>query len=169
AFLADREEKLPGMEIRRLYIGVDRQDYVVNWTERKDRRNVVISAVASADNTSGYVFGMNPNFDPELDPEAIENEVLLQGDSELPPQWRRFARLWIKSDFEEAVTIPRRRSTSGSLKGEIASEYDAAAHRLDVESPELFTKANRLPGQGMLVHAEYTLWGHFLHLARLLP
>ncbi len=71
-FAANRERALrEGMEIRRLNIAVDRQDYVVNWTQREDKRNVVLHAVGSADNESGYVFGMHPNFDPALDRDAV--------------------------------------------------------------------------------------------------
>jgi len=64
AFLADRERALPGMKIERLYVGVDRQDHVINWSRRSDKRNVTLSSVAAADNATGYVFGMVPNFDP---------------------------------------------------------------------------------------------------------
>ena len=53
AFMAHRESKLPEMEISRLYIGVDRQEYYVNWTRRKDKKNVLVTAVASADNLTG--------------------------------------------------------------------------------------------------------------------
>lgn len=64
AFAGNRERKLlKGMVIRRLYVGVDRQDYVVNWTKREDKRNIQLTAVGSADNETGYVFGMHLNFD----------------------------------------------------------------------------------------------------------
>lgn len=53
AFAADRERNLKGLPIRRLYLATDRQDYPVNWTARKDPRNGVLSAVASADHSSG--------------------------------------------------------------------------------------------------------------------
>lgn len=68
AFLADRESRLPQMNIKRLYLGVDRQDYVSNWTTRNDRRNTVLSAVSSVDNETGYCFATHVNFDPDLDP-----------------------------------------------------------------------------------------------------
>lgn len=66
------------------YIGVDRQDYAINWFQRKDKRNVILSAVSSADNGTGYVFGMHPNFDPECAPTQIEAAALACGDSGLP-------------------------------------------------------------------------------------
>ncbi|MGY2486905.1 hypothetical protein [Cupriavidus sp. CP313] len=168
AFLAERESRLPKMGFRRLYIGVDRQDYVVNWTHRKDRRNVVVSAVASADKRSGYVFAMNPNFDPEMDPESVEREADRLGDSVLPPPHRRFARLWLESEFRTTVASTGQRRAWSTLAGEIAGRYDQARQRDDAEAPEGFTRNNKLPQNGMLVHGEYTLWGHFLHLERLL-
>ncbi|MCX7113710.1 MAG: hypothetical protein NTX45_27255 [Proteobacteria bacterium] len=55
AFAADRERNLKNLPIRRIHLATDRQDYTVNWTEREDKRNIVLSAVASADNSSGNV------------------------------------------------------------------------------------------------------------------
>ncbi|EQD68497.1 hypothetical protein B1A_07317, partial [mine drainage metagenome] len=83
AFLAHRERELESMRFDRRYVGVDRQDYGVNWSGRKDKRNVVVSAVASADNDSGYVFGMHTNFDPEMSQEEVEAVALAAGDSGL--------------------------------------------------------------------------------------
>jgi transposase-like protein len=40
AFASNREKQLKDMPIRRLYLALDRQEYSVNWTERKDKRNV---------------------------------------------------------------------------------------------------------------------------------
>src|SRR3989304_1612219 len=74
AFAADRERKLATLSIRRLYLAVDKQDHLVNWTERKDKRNVVLSAIASADNATGYVFGIHPNFDSSIDRDAVESD-----------------------------------------------------------------------------------------------
>ena len=49
-FIADREKKLwQGKRYEKLYIAVDRQEYPVNWTERADKRNIVLGAVGSAD------------------------------------------------------------------------------------------------------------------------
>lgn len=167
AFLADQEARLPSLEIPRLYIGVDRQDHAINWTRRKDRKNVMLSAVASADNASGYVFGMHPNFDPESDPEVIEKEAFAINDAKAAAPHRRFARLWLQCDYDAAVGVSARKAAAGSLAGQIQSAYGAASRRADIESPDAFTKDEALPGTGMLVHSEYTLYGHFLHLSRL--
>lgn len=168
-FLARREAKLAELDLRRLYIGVDRQDYAINWTQRKDKRNVVLSAVASADNGSGYVFGMHPNFDPECDPAEIEAAALANGDLMLPAAHRRFARLWLQADYDASVAASQRQqAAAGKLSGAIAATYAQAGQRVDVESPERITSDDALPARGMQVHAEYTLYGHFFHLKRLL-
>jgi len=53
AFSAARERKLlEGMPMRRLYVAVDRQDYLVNWSQTEDKRNIQLSAIGSADNTT---------------------------------------------------------------------------------------------------------------------
>jgi len=75
AFAADKERALLELALPRLYLSTDRQDYMVNWSRDTDRRNVVLHAIGTADNTSGYVFGMHLNFDPEHDPEVIDTEA----------------------------------------------------------------------------------------------
>lgn len=168
AFLAHRERQLAALETPRLYIGVDRQDYAVNWTQRKDKRNVVLSAVASADNGTGYVFGMHPNFDPECEPALIERAAAANGDFTLPAAHRGFARLWLQADYDARVVVSQRRAAAGTLPGAIAATYATAEQRVDVESPEHLTSDDALPRNGMQVHAEYTLYGHFFHLKHLL-
>ncbi|WP_445941157.1 hypothetical protein, partial [Pseudomonas sp.] len=66
AFAGDREKAFHSLPIHRLYISVDRQEYRVNWSRYTDRRNIVLRAVGSADNDSGFVFGMHVNFDPKM-------------------------------------------------------------------------------------------------------
>lgn len=108
-FVADRERKLlEGMSIPRLYISVDRQEYVVNWTQRKDKRNTVLSAVGSADNETGYVFGMTLNYDPSLDPDIVEKSAIAAGDYTAKFPFRQFARLWLKGDYSIAVKNSKR-------------------------------------------------------------
>lgn len=168
AFLADRERNLAGTDFKRLYLGVDRQMYVVNWTGRDDKRNVVLDAVAAADNKSGYVFGMHSNFDPGLDPFSIEQAATAAGDHHVGLPHRRFSRLWLESDFAAAVAATRKQASKGGMDNDILAAYANAALREDTESSDLPSKEDRLPERGMLVHSEYTLHGHFMALRRLL-
>jgi hypothetical protein len=136
AFLADRERALPGMKIERLYVGVDRQDHVVNWSRRADKRNVTLSSIAAADNATGYVFGMVPNFDPQPDPTQIEAEHLALGDHLVPACHRKNARLWLASDFAAALAASKRFIGTGTLDSTINATYATNAARKVVEASE---------------------------------
>jgi transposase-like protein len=172
AFAAHRERRLQeGLSIPRLYIGVDRQDYMVNWTRREDKRNVRLTAVGSADNVTGYVFGMHLNFDPDLKASRIETESKACGDLELPHPFRRHARLWLEADYQAAVQNHRPTPipvTRQSLSAQITARYDEAKVREDIEDCEVADRTTQLPDAGMQIHAEYTLYGHFFLLRRLL-
>lgn len=170
AFAAAREQRLlAGMAIPRLYLGVDRQDYIVNWTRHADRRNVMLHAVGSADNNTGYVFGMHLNYDANVDSVAIEADALAVGDYQAKLPFRRYARCWLKEDYTAAVLrAPNRRKKAGSgLQGDIESAYAEATQREDVEVSETQDSGKRLPTKGMQIHAEYALYGHFFYLKRL--
>lgn len=167
AFARDREIKIPDMPIRRLYISVDRQDYVINWSRRDDRRNTVVSAVASADNTSQYIFAMHLNFDPRLDPQAIEEDAKQISDIATPIPYRKYARLWMASDYVASMAKSKKSKVSGSLEGDIAVTYSNSEKREDVEISDEPTSDEKLPDRGMQTHSEYTLYGHFMYLQKL--
>ncbi|MBI3903217.1 MAG: hypothetical protein HY306_09815 [Nitrosomonadales bacterium] len=169
AFAADREAKLKDMPMKRLYLSLDRQEHVVNWTERHDKRNVILSCIASADNTSGYVFGIHPNFDATVDRDAVEADALANGDIALPSPHRKYAHLWLTDDY--AVTASksaRKKPFAGTLTRQIEEAYADSANRDDVEMFDIKTKDQKLPDYGMQVHAEYTLIAHFHFLKHLL-
>jgi transposase-like protein len=171
AFAAEREHHLQsGFPIRRLYLGVDRQDYVVNWTRQEDRRNLVLHAVGAADNGTGYVFGMHLNYDPSLDADTLESQAKSCGDLQPHPPFRRYARCWLAADYEAAVRRQtRRRRRKPSLPEAIQDTYAEALEREDVEVFEAQAQDRRLPTKGVQIHAEYTLYGHFFYLRHLLP
>ena len=109
SFAAERERNLPTLPLARLYIGVDRQDYMINWSDADDRRNIIFRAVGSADNTTGYVLGLHLNFDPLMDPDLIERDAIASGDYEVKPAYRRYARPWLRRDYIEAIKKARAR------------------------------------------------------------
>lgn len=173
AFAAAREKALlEGMPIRRLYLAVDRQDYIVNWSNQDDKRNVVLRAVGSADDETGYVFGMHLDFDPSLDPAAIEKNAAARNDHALSYPFRRYARLWLKADYTDLVRQRRRAqkrvSRSAGVAAEVAAVYEDIKDRPDIEAGVTQSFDTQLPKQGMQVHSEYTLYGHFYFLKRLL-
>jgi hypothetical protein len=170
AFVADRERALlNGIQIRRLYIAVDRQDYLINWTRAQDKRNAILSAVGSADNTTGYVFGMHLNFDPLANRPKIESDALRVKDHEKRLPFRKYARLWLREDYADAVAHPAPQiwQNNHSLGADIESTYQSSLNREDVESPEALNETIKLPSIGMQAHSSYTLYGHFFFLKKL--
>ncbi len=173
AFAAARERRLlADMALPRLYLGSDRQDYVVNWTQQQDRRNVVLHAVGTADNVTGYVFGLHLNYDPTLDAQAVEQAASAAGDYQSSAPYRRYARCWLTADYQIAaarsVTVTRTRPNKAALHAVIAATYADAVQRADVEVAEAPDANQRLPTRGVQIHAEYTLYGHFFFLRQLL-
>lgn len=178
AFVAHRERHLMdgSVPIRRLYLAVDRQDYVINWSNQADRRNVTLHAVGSADDNTGYVFGMHLDFDSALDAHGIEAGAIAIGDHARPHPFRRYARVWLQADYTDAVRQNRQmrrknqtaRNSGSTLVTTIRSAYDIAAGRADVEQPETMDFDTQLPQRGMQIHSEYTLYAHFFFLRGLL-
>lgn len=169
-FAIDRERNLPSMLFDRLYIGVDRQDYMINWSDANDRRNIIFRAIGSSDNTTGYVFGLHLNFDPSMHQNDIERDAIASGDYEVKTAYRKYARLWLRKDYIEAIKNARAQKTdreTGSLKEDIAITYEEVTKRDDVEMLDNLDDDLTLPKEGMQVRGEYTIYGHFFFLRKL--
>lgn len=181
-FVVERERQLlaGNHKPQRLYVAVDRQDYVINWSTQSDRRNVQLHAIGSADARSGYVFGLHLDFDPSLDPEAIEADAAALGDTATLHAYRRYARVWLKADYHDAVRgqWKRKKEQARARKkltltappgvvGNVKVTYAETELRDDVEVGVVPDYDTRLPSRGMQLHSEYTLYGHFYFLERL--
>lgn len=168
-FAADRENQLKTLPIKRVYISVDKQDYEINWTQRKDKRNVVLTAITSADNKTGYVFGIHPNFDYHIDKEKIEVDARDISDNEVSPPFRKYARLWLDSDYIKThQNNKKNKNHSGDIVSDISSTYKENETREDVEAFDQKGYAQKLPNYGAQVKAEYTMIAHFYFLKNLL-
>lgn len=168
AFASNRESKLMDMSFDRLYLSVDRQEYTVNWTKRDTKKNTVITGISSADNNTGYVFGIHPNFDSNLDKTNIEVDAIESGDLRLAPPFRKYARLWLDKDYSDSIARSTRRKKSGdTLVKDIANTYNNAQQREDIECFDSKTLEEKLPDYGVQIHAEYTMIAHFHFLKNL--
>ena len=173
AFIADRERKflLGGLSIPRLYLASDRQEYIVNWTNTNDKRNVILKAIGTADTRSGYVFGMHVNYDPTLDPEYVRESVSLNGDEGIDMPFREFARVWLEADHTAAERKRPKREEEpipeGGLEIDIDLRYQDALERGEIEASDDPEPHIRLPHQGMQIHEEYTMYAHFFFLRKL--
>lgn len=150
-FAASRELQFFDEAFRRhrAYVSVDRQDYLVNWSNQNDRRNVKLHAVASADHRSGYVFGVHLDFDPSLDAAIIEQAHAAQPELHISHPFRRYARIWLLADYRDAIRTLRRgkagygqRGTQAILGGtgvisDVEATYNEVALRDDVERSSL--------------------------------
>lgn len=167
-FTSSFETKLKTLPIKRLYLSVDRQDYLVNWSQRKDKRNNIFQAVATVDNETRYVFANHLNFDNSLDTTAIEFDALNNGDMNVSAPYRKYARLWLQADYQKSVDAKKDFNGSVRLQDDIQHTYDRHNSRDDIEDIDIITPDMQLPKYGMQVHGEYTLYGHFFYLNQLL-
>lgn len=170
AFASKQENLLKQLHLRRLQISIDRQEYLLNWTQTDDKRNVAIHAMGSSDNRSGFVFGMHLNIDTNVNRAEILEEAEACDDYDVRPPFRRFARFWLPPDFVSASTKKKSaKMGTKTLREDIDESYEETALREDVESFEDMNSTIRQPDYGMQIHGEYTMYGHFLFLKRLLP
>lgn len=175
AFAAHRERKLFNGDIpfERLYIAVDCQMYTVNWSHSKDS-NVCMSSICSADNSTGFVFGMNLNYDPAVERAKAEYEAELCADKSRPAAHRRFARLWMPGDYavvdsQKSAKKIKKLLAESTAKTSLIDEIDdfddtegAAIEGSD--APAVIKHPRRF---GMQVHSEYTAHAHFHMLNKL--
>lgn len=169
AFAARRERKLQTHQIKRLYLSIDAQDYLVNWTERKDKRNIVLKAITAADNKTGYVFVNALNFDERADGNAIEQDSKAINDAALPAAHRKYARIWTRNDYAASVAKSAKKPLpAGSLAGDISNGYHMASLRDDIEEFDGKAEHEALPSKGVQIHSEYTMIAMFHHLRNMI-
>jgi len=176
-FLAAREAEMERKNLRGLYISVDRQDYIVNWSDGAHKRNAQLTAVGSAENFTGYVFGMHLNYDPEADRERVEGEAIVAGDFDgRDAAYGRHARYWMDPFYRLALAgdpgpeCPKTAAWSHEgVAREIEERYREIESVPDREALErVGSQVNWMPETGMQVRFEYTVHAHFRLLRRLL-
>jgi transposase-like protein len=181
AFLNERESRLPSMPLRLMQLSTDRQDYRVNWTDRKRKNNVMLSAIGTADKRTQYIFGMEVNYDPCIDINHLQNSLEYQEDANLKVHMRTYARLWTPRDFSKAKKekVEHSRNTKELLDEYLnmsnitLREASKTYIRNDIliesgTNPYDIPDSGRLPEYGAQVHSEYTMFAHFRHLNSLI-
>ena len=168
-FAGNFERKIPSLQFDKLEISADVQEYGINWINSSVKKNVVVSALGSAENRSGFIFGMHVNVDSALDPVETERDAIALGDFNEQPPFRKYARLWLTPDYQASATRSTSKSSKAALTEDIQAAYYDESLREDIESYEAMNVNLNLPHRGMQVHGEYTMYGHFLFLKRLLP
>jgi transposase-like protein len=176
-FIGPREAGLMDMpDLGKRYITTDRQKLMVNWSSRGDRRNTQLLSIASADLQTGYVLGAHLNYDSTIDNFWVMAEADAIGDIAKPRAFRRFARIWLPLDFEEAAkrSASARTKTSGTkltaavgVAAAVDAAYEEADEREDVESV-VPVNGTRTPAQGVLLHETAVMNAHIQLITRLL-
>lgn len=160
-----REHEAPlltGKELPPLLLSTDRQDYLLNWGTSADRRNTRLHGVGTADNRTSYVFGMHLDYDSRLDPGDIEMTALECDDYNVLQPFRKFARLWLKRDWNAPDVMLRRRHDTAKRRGIPTSELDG-----EMVATKWGNDDSKLPGRGMKVRDDYSMFGHLHLVARL--
>lgn len=164
-FSREREERIADLDINRMFLSSDRQQYLVNWKLKDTRKTTSFSAIGTADRKSGYVFGMDVNYDGAMDLKKImaSNSYKTSLLNKIP--YREFARIWTPDELNNAE-IPRvNRNRIQNLTNEM--DILKLVTNGDRNLLEL-VQENTLPSIGALVHEEYTQYAHFLRMAHLL-
>jgi transposase-like protein len=169
AFVADRERRLyESKSFNRLYLCTDRQVHKSNWTNRKNKKNCEFYGIGTADLGSDYIFAFNFNYDPNMDPEAVEAKAYAISDSKELNHNRKFARVWTKSDFEASkIRMAQRKAKSAGSQEEYIEFKTSEGFADEMSSSENLAKDTDIPVKGMEVHNEYTMIAHFLLLKKL--
>ncbi|MFC1502740.1 hypothetical protein ACFL53_00060 [Pseudomonadota bacterium] len=180
SFSATRESILKQMDLGLMRLASDRQEYHVNWSNRKDKKNVVMTAIGTADKASSYVFGMDVNYEPSISMQDVIEHEEYKRDAQLKDYNRHHARLWTERDYQagkQAFTdyakkhkelVQRYRSLPLPISEIGLSELeDRLALEYGIEPTE-HSSTTKLPTVGSQVHSEYTMYAHFFHLSRLL-
>lgn len=169
AFVADRERQLfESNSYDRLYLCTDRQVHKSNWTNRKEKYNCEFYGIGTADIKSGYVLAFNFNYDASMNPEKTEAQAdEIQDNKELRHN-RKFARLWLKSDFKESsnAKTQKEKQLAGSMEDFIDIKTQEGFDDEEQSSENLHTTTH-IPVKGMEVHNEYTMAAHFYLIKKL--
>jgi transposase-like protein len=182
AFVGERERTLVERpDLGKRYLSTDRQKLIVNWSSRNERKNTLILSIATADQVTGYVYGVHLNFDSALMREDIEKDRVRFGDHHLDPPFRRYARVWLDADLEEAaasnaerrkgaaaIPEPTEASKGNALAAAVAQRYKEATGRADIDAGDGPSSDAGKPTAGILLHEQIVMSAHLQYVTRLL-
>jgi hypothetical protein len=130
---------------------------------------------------TGYVYGVHLNFDSALNSEAVEKDLVRFGDHHLELPFRRYARVWLDEDHEEAAVASaerRKRSASApepatdkptdALAATVAQRYREATGRADIDAGDGPSSDAGTPTVGVLLHEQVVMSAHMQYVTRLL-
>lgn len=167
AFERHRLMALRRVDLEELSISVDFQDYLVNWPQKDDRRTTQITAIGSADNLSGFVFGLDMAYDPTItDHWGYFKELLEGGEFDQPIPHRQSARYRMREFLSMA------HAAYVDANGRANPEPEAIDRLVEILQRETAAEdldEFRPPKAGLLVNKTYTAMAHVKRLHDILP
>ena len=114
---------------KRLTLSMDRQHYLVNWTEKEDARPTKLVNTSTVDNQSRFVFASTLNFDFISDWETIKKDSAMRRDAEKPEWKRRHAQYVLKDREVQGDDVNDELSLKAPQKGLLVQQtYSLMAH-----------------------------------------
>ncbi|HIC45648.1 hypothetical protein [Methylophaga sp.] len=174
-FHSARMERLPSVLEKRgaVYFSTDRQDLLVNWTDRHKRNAIVVKAVCSVDVDTGFAYRYDVGIDDHNDAQQIHKESIDAEDVDKAYIFRKYPHLFLPSDmsherrlnaFVEQEIIKARRSDPDI--SDVQLKYLESHLRQDVELPSFhLTEGTGLPKNSLLIREDYQLYAHYQLLA----
>ncbi|WP_394173405.1 exonuclease domain-containing protein [Thalassotalea litorea] len=105
------KENIHRLQNKSLEISMDRQHYLANWSEKKDRRPTKLVNTSSVDNNSRYVLASTVNFDFTSDWQAIKKDFKKRKESFKPIHERIYSQYVVSDsdvesdDVEDALPL----------------------------------------------------------------
>jgi transposase-like protein len=174
-FHSKRMQKLPEVLDERgtVYFCTDRQDLLVNWTDRHKRNAVVVKAVCSVDAETGFAYRYDVGIDDHTNASFIHEKSVWAEDIDKAYIFRRYPHLFLPSDmsFERRLNGFIEQELAKAVKenpyiDDIELKYLESQLRNDVEIPSFhLTAGTGLPKNSLLIREDYQLYAHYHLLA----
>ncbi|MEE4118060.1 MAG: hypothetical protein V2I65_03495, partial [Paracoccaceae bacterium] len=175
-FIGERERRASGIRRKYVRLCVDRQDYLINWQSRQNRKNVQFSSSCTVEGKTGYVIAHNLNYDPNVNRVDINDAAKAAGDL-LPGSksyFRIHAQYWLRDEFRDIAD-----RSSYDLRPDPDSEpmltedliLEKERERLSWPRSEMADypcRGNQMPPDGVMTHLDYTAYAHARLVRRLI-
>ncbi|WP_417249905.1 hypothetical protein [Celeribacter sp.] len=128
------------------FFATDAQVIHVNWQVRSRRGSVPMIHTATVHQGSQYVVSSTMDYDPDVQPEDLDEWMAVNGDFTLPRSMRKQARLWSHREYAESVA---------RYNNDIISEDDLMVGG-DLQ----------LPGVGSRVRTDIAAYAHLMQVKK---
>ncbi len=118
----------------------------------------------------GFVERLRFNYAPEVNIDEVEKDSELLKDSLKPKHHRKYARIWLPSEFASRDPVPVaafEKVTGKGLVEDVSLKLNIDNALNKSGASEFYDSTTNIPSRGALVHNEYTMLAHFYFLKNL--